>query len=884
MIITILFLLISNTVADDIGPGETYKYERIQGQCQAWCYQTYGTWKETPINDPETEYIYQCLKKDSRCHAFDAGCLHVCKYKNNVRCQRECTADCGALDSSEACVEGCTRHRNLAEAPFNITEYNKDLQRAFPEEIYRLPENRTTSSLGVRWNHMNMFTNNTAVLFLLFLSNVTTTTYNESAESEVIYLGSTPHYSFVAKNLSPKYCYHFKMLTVTPDDVVGTSQSIDDSLTVEAEVTAYDITATSVKLSFPIRPCERETAFTLYILPEKTTDFKLIPEKIQIVSGNQSEDTYTGEQSHLLPNTAYLVQAKPDDESFSWSGEFKTLLMEPDTPGTITEITDITATTITYWLEVQEEKRMWNSDAQYFTLKVNGTRIPLEYPARGMALVEGLLPYTTYCVQVAVANEVGLGPYSKQQQNCTRTESAAASKPRVVEVSKTAEQLTLNVTRPDQENGLLLAYKLEYLESDKLITKECAISPGPVTQCRLEEGLDAHTDYKISVQANNSLGMLGEKATIIVRTHQSLPDGAPTVKTCLAKMNNTHATLDVTWERPDEDLINGEITQYMLSHEQKVVDSHSNSSTMIYNNTVNITDWHDSKKMIEVASQKMKIQYRAGEKIVVKLAVATVIGSGPWSTEFECDIETRPDAMPISQILIPVFCVVALFLLLILGFFYFFRFKTYKKTPYEEIAKLINPDAFSPCQHCMHNKEPKRWDVFICHVSEDIDYIFQLKEAFVREKIDVFFAKDELSWGCELHKVINDGLRYSKYGLVVLSKQFVEKCSKWTSTELSSLHSKSRLSSQDCILPVWKKDITELEVGDFDMTLVGIKALKEEEMTVDQMAIELKKKLRNDGCWGCNLRKPQSKTPKSKVVVYEDGSSPDDSGYTISIV
>ena len=51
--------------------------------------------------------------------------------------------------------------------------------------------------------------------------------------------------------------------------------------------------------------------------------------------------------------------------------------------------------------------------------------------------------------------------------------------------------------------------------------------------------------------------------------------------------------------------------------------------------------------------------------------------------------------------------------------------------------------------------DPKRWDVFICHVSEDENYIIQLKEAFVREKIDVFFAKDELSWGCELHRVIN---------------------------------------------------------------------------------------------------------------------------------
>ena len=34
-------------------------------------------------------------------------------------------------------------------------------------------------------------------------------------------------------------------------------------------------------------------------------------------------------------------------------------------------------------------------------------------------------------------------------------------------------------------------------------------------------------------------------------------------------------------------------------------------------------------------------------------------------------------------------------------------------------------------------------------------------------------------------------------------------------------------------------------MGAFDMTLVGIKALKEEDMSVDQMAVELKKKLRS---------------------------------------
>merc|ERR1719171_1275256 len=117
----------------------------------------------------------------------------------------------------------------------------------------------------------------------------------------------------------------------------------------------------------------------------------------------------------------------------------------------------------------------------------------------------------------------------------------------------------------------------------------------------------------------------------------------------------------------------------------------------------------------------------------------------------------------------------------------------------------------------------------------------------------VFFAKDELSWGCELHRVINEGLRDSKFGLVVLSKAFVKKCSSWTKLELNALFNKNNLTQKECILPIWRSDINESIVGEFDMTLVGIQALKEQEKTFDQMAAELKKKLKStETCWGCS--------------------------------
>ena len=53
------------------------------------------------------------------------------------------------------------------------------------------------------------------------------------------------------------------------------------------------------------------------------------------------------------------------------------------------------------------------------------------------------------------------------------------------------------------------------------------------------------------------------------------------------------------------------------------------------------------------------------------------------------------------------------------------------------------------------------------------------------------------------HNRPQEGLRNSKYGIVVLSKKFFDKCSKWTDDEVNALFTKKRLTKEDLILPVW---------------------------------------------------------------------------------
>ena len=48
---------------------------------------------------------------------------------------------------------------------------------------------------------------------------------------------------------------------------------------------------------------------------------------------------------------------------------------------------------------------------------------------------------------------------------------------------------------------------------------------------------------------------------------------------------------------------------------------------------------------------------------------------------------------------------------------------------------------------------------------------------------------------------------------------------------------------------VFTADITEKDIAEFDIPLVNIKALKETDMSVEEMAVELKKKLKGLFCF-----------------------------------
>ncbi len=93
-----------------------------------------------------------------------------------------------------------------------------------------------------------------------------------------------------------------------------------------------------------------------------------------------------------------------------------------------------------------------------------------------------------------------------------------------------------------------------------------------------------------------------------------------------------------------------------------------------------------------------------------------------------------------------------------------------------------------------------QWDVFICHASEDKSYTDDLYRA-LEPKLRVWYDTGILTMGDDQRKKIDEGLRNSRFGVVVLSPNFFEK--NWPQSELGALMSLQSADGRKRVLPIW---------------------------------------------------------------------------------
>jgi hypothetical protein len=132
--------------------------------------------------------------------------------------------------------------------------------------------------------------------------------------------------------------------------------------------------------------------------------------------------------------------------------------------------------------------------------------------------------------------------------------------------------------------------------------------------------------------------------------------------------------------------------------------------------------------------------------------------------------------------------------------------------------------------------KPQTWDVFLSHASEDKPYVEELHRTLVAAGLQIWMDKAELRWGDKLRSRIDDGLKRSRFVIVVLSKAFLG-LKKWTEYELDSAFALETVNEKR-ILPLWH-GITHDEVKNYSAGLSDRVALDSSQQSLTDIANEL---------------------------------------------
>ena len=136
----------------------------------------------------------------------------------------------------------------------------------------------------------------------------------------------------------------------------------------------------------------------------------------------------------------------------------------------------------------------------------------------------------------------------------------------------------------------------------------------------------------------------------------------------------------------------------------------------------------------------------------------------------------------------------------------------------------------------------KSYDVFISHASEDKAEIVGPQAQELRQLgLDVWYDEFELRIGDSLRQKIDKGLANSRFGIVVLSKEFIRKG--WTNYELDGIVTMS-VTGEQIMLPIWH-NITKQEVIEYSPSLADKVARNTASYTIIEIAAEIADVIQN---------------------------------------
>ena len=155
------------------------------------------------------------------------------------------------------------------------------------------------------------------------------------------------------------------------------------------------------------------------------------------------------------------------------------------------------------------------------------------------------------------------------------------------------------------------------------------------------------------------------------------------------------------------------------------------------------------------------------------------------------------------------------------------------------LQSQISENIILPTSPAHATDENEEYDVFVSHAFED-------KESFVDEFVvemekigfKVWYDTQRLQWGDSMRERIDNGLKKSRYGIVVLSPDYIAEHKYWTKAELNGLFQLETINGK-AILPIWH-NLTKKQVVEYSPIIADRKAITTASMTAEEIATELK--------------------------------------------
>lgn len=127
----------------------------------------------------------------------------------------------------------------------------------------------------------------------------------------------------------------------------------------------------------------------------------------------------------------------------------------------------------------------------------------------------------------------------------------------------------------------------------------------------------------------------------------------------------------------------------------------------------------------------------------------------------------------------------------------------------------------------------KEYDIFISHASEDKkDFVEPLTISLKEAGMNIWYDSDQLGWGNSIRQSIDEGLIHSRFCIVVLSPDFIQKY--WTNYELNGIFQKASDSEENILLPIWHR-VTMGEIKKYNLSIADTKAMNTGIHEIDQI-------------------------------------------------